>query len=147
MPLQPSLSLMRFAAWCRDTRRQELHSPLSSTIADLAETDRRAVEAAAEIPPNKIWDHASTNGPPLRGLIHRHLSVSFEQSAETACASRYYVLVAGSQPDELVEAAYQAEETRGILPERCTGNMRDRNKGSCKPAGSLFSSMRRHPRL
>jgi hypothetical protein len=78
------------AAWSRDARRQELHSPMPPAGADLAGTGRRAAEAAAEIPANKIWDHASTDLPPLRALIHRYLSVPFEQSAETACASRYF---------------------------------------------------------
>jgi hypothetical protein len=36
---------------------------------------------------------------------------------------RHYLLVARSQPDELLEVAYEAEERCRILPER-TGNMR-----------------------
>jgi hypothetical protein len=35
----------------------------------------------------------------------------------------HHVVVAGSQPDELDEVVFEAEETWGTLPERCTGNM------------------------
>jgi hypothetical protein len=35
----------------------------------------------------------------------------------------HYVLVAGSQPDEVNEAAHETEEMWEILPERCTGTV------------------------
>ena len=65
-------------------RRQELRSPMPSAIADLAGTDRRAAEAAAETYRDEIRHRASTDPPPLS-----YLSLPFAQSAETACASRY----------------------------------------------------------